>query len=256
MLSGLVVDNPHKHVILRACVWNALLKVNKDLRLLKPILICGSWSRLGSWRCLPIPAQHAPSERYRLWALLVENKRKYEQWISSLCCLVKKNNAEPKGLFKTCKILQQDRNVATNTPSRAFCLGMPRWTLQFPCLECKWSNANKVNFPVKPYLCVLPGKCCKKLPQKHFLFAIWPVLCTRLLSWLSRSVTSAREVGWQMSKFLFRAPHSFTLVLHPDGGRSLFWLGDDHLTQCGQLWQCGAPDRLISFGPRLSLLRL
>lgn len=160
-------------------------------------------------------------------------------------------------MFKTCKILQQDSNTATNTPSRAFCLGRLRCTLQFPCLECSClSDANKVNFPVKAYLCVLTGKCCKKLPQKHFLFAIWPVLCTRLLSRLPQSVTSAREVGRQMSKFSFRAPHSFTLVLHPDGGRSLFWLGDDCLTQCGQLWQCGAPYRLISFGPRLSLLRL
>lgn len=38
--------NPRKHVILRAPVWNALFKVNKDLKLLKPILICGSRGRL------------------------------------------------------------------------------------------------------------------------------------------------------------------------------------------------------------------
>lgn len=42
MSSGLVADNVPKHVILRVCVWNALSKVNKDLRPLKPILIC--WS--------------------------------------------------------------------------------------------------------------------------------------------------------------------------------------------------------------------
>ncbi len=47
-LSRLVAENPHKHVSLRARLWNSLFKVNKDLKLLKLILICGRRSYLGS----------------------------------------------------------------------------------------------------------------------------------------------------------------------------------------------------------------
>lgn len=83
--SGPVAENPHRHVILRACVSNSLFKVNKDLDFLKSILISGSRSCLGSEAgCLSVLILCTPSDKYRFWALMVENKGKCEQWISSL----------------------------------------------------------------------------------------------------------------------------------------------------------------------------
>lgn len=111
--SGPVAENPHRHVILRACVSNSLFKVNKDLDFLKSILISGSRSCLGSeavclswYGALPL----TNTDFGRLWWKIRGNVSNG----SLLCCLVnkKKNNAVLKGLFKVClfKILEIRRS--------------------------------------------------------------------------------------------------------------------------------------------------
>lgn len=100
------------------------LKVNKDLKLLRQILICGSRGCLGSTQC-------TPSERYTLWARMVENKKKYEQWISSLCCLVKEKKQKTLDCPKACLRLAKSCNSISSLQH----LEEPRllgWTLQFP----------------------------------------------------------------------------------------------------------------------------
>lgn len=113
MLSGLVADNPHKHVIQRACVWNSPLKVNKDLKLLKTCLNLRELKLPWLARLLACPEtvcslreiQTSGSYRGKLDEMWMRDL------LSPLPCIEKTMQRPKADLPKTWKILQQHLNT-------------------------------------------------------------------------------------------------------------------------------------------------